>query len=117
MSNNTALQVILFVYTTTAVFVEVGKSRTLRDSKLASDATAYRTYLNVVGALNCWGYSGGPCGGLTKVKSLKTHLKILFFKRETQTQKTGRGWETVTGAGTGNVFDPSNAGYPPLVYV
>jgi hypothetical protein len=26
---------------TAAVFVEVGKSRTLRDSKLAADATAY----------------------------------------------------------------------------
>jgi hypothetical protein len=28
---------------TAAVFVEVGKSRTLRDSKLAADATAYST--------------------------------------------------------------------------
>jgi hypothetical protein len=37
MSNNTALQVYC-LFTPTAA---VGKSRTLRDSKLASDATAY----------------------------------------------------------------------------
>jgi hypothetical protein len=41
MSNTTALQVILFVYTDSSCFVEAGKSRTLRDSKLAADATAY----------------------------------------------------------------------------
>jgi hypothetical protein len=31
---------------TAAVFVEVGKSRKLRDSKLAADATAYRDSQN-----------------------------------------------------------------------
>jgi hypothetical protein len=30
---------------TAAVFVEVGKSNTLRDSKLAADATAYTGYI------------------------------------------------------------------------
>jgi hypothetical protein len=35
MSNTTALQVKLFVTPTAAVFVEAGKSKTLRDSKLA----------------------------------------------------------------------------------
>jgi hypothetical protein len=31
---------------TAAVFVEVGKSRTLRDSKLAADATAYSIHIH-----------------------------------------------------------------------
>jgi hypothetical protein len=37
---------------TAAVFVEVGKSRTLRDSKLAADATAY--YLPVREKTSIW---------------------------------------------------------------
>jgi hypothetical protein len=36
-------------------------------------------------------------------KYKKLILKIWFFKRETQKKReNGRGWETVTGAGTGN---------------
>jgi hypothetical protein len=47
MSNTTALQVILFVYTDSSCFcIGVGKSRTLRDSKLAADATAYNGKLD-----------------------------------------------------------------------
>jgi hypothetical protein len=33
---------------TAAVFVEVGKSKTLRDSKLAADATAYKKLSKII---------------------------------------------------------------------
>jgi hypothetical protein len=78
----------------------------------------YRTYLNVVGM-------GSKLLGVLRrtlrwssnsQKFKKLILKIRFFKRETQKKRENRqGRQTVTGAGTGNVLDPSNAGYPPLV--
>jgi hypothetical protein len=65
----------------------------------------YRTYLNVVGM-------GSTLLGVLRrtlrwssksQKFKKLILKIWFFKRETQKKReNGRGWETVTGAGTGN---------------
>jgi hypothetical protein len=78
----------------------------------------YKTYLNVVGM-------GSKLLGVLRrtlrwssksQKFKKLILKICFFNEETQKKReNGRGWESVTGAGTGNGLDPNNAGYPPLV--
>jgi hypothetical protein len=80
----------------------------------------YRTYLNVVGI-------GSKLLGVLRrtlrwssnsQKFKKSFFKFGFLKREMhKKRKNGRERDTGTGAGTGteNVFDPSNAGYPPLV--
>jgi hypothetical protein len=70
-----------------------------------------------------WGYFERPCGGLPLVKYLKNlFLKIGFFKRGTEGKRENRrvteaitetGAGMATGAGTGNVFDPSKAGGTP----
>jgi hypothetical protein len=76
----------------------------------------YRTQLNVVGM------GSKLLGVLRKTlrwssnsqKFKKLFLKILFYYEKPKKRGKQKGWGT--GAGTGNVLDPSNAGYPPLVY-
>jgi hypothetical protein len=86
----------------------------------------YRTYLNVVGM-------GSKLLGVLRrtlqwssksQKFKKLILKIWFFKLETQKKREngqGGGGHGYTdrradrGGAMGNVLDPSNAGYPPLV--
>jgi hypothetical protein len=99
----------------------------------------YRTYLNVVGMGSKllgvlrrtlrWSFNSQKfkkthfenlvfAFGLS-AKLMPKALELLgtyLFKREMQKKRENRrGRETVTGVGTGNVLDPSNAGYPPLV--